>query len=73
MYDFRVPFDNNLAERDLRMIKAKKKISGGFRSDKGGEAYTDIKTYLSTMKKQGNNLYQSIRLAFSKTPILIGV
>lgn len=72
MYDFRIPFDNNLAERDLRMIKAKKKISGGFRSDRGGEAYTDIKTYLSTMRKQGNNLYQSIKLAFLKTPILIG-
>ena len=73
MYDFRIPFDNNLAERDLRMIKAKKKISGGFRSDKGGEAYTAIKTYLSTMRKQGNNLYESIRLAFEKTPILIDV
>lgn len=73
MYDFRVPFDNNLAERDLRMIKAKKKISGGFRSDKGGESYTDIKTYLSTMKKQNNNLYQSIRLAFEEKPILIGI
>lgn len=70
MYDFRVPFNNNLAERDLRMIKAKKKISGGFRSDKGGEAYTDIKSYLSTMRKQGNNLYESIRLAFSQNPIL---
>lgn len=73
MYDFRIPFDNNLAERDLRMIKAKKKISGGFRSDKGGEAYTDIKTYLSTMRKQGNNLYESIRLAFEETPIKICV
>lgn len=71
MYDFRIPFDNNLAERDLRMIKAKKKISGGFRSDRGGEAYTDIKTYLSTMKKQGNNLYQSIKSTFLKNPILI--
>lgn len=70
MYDFRVPFNNNLAERDLRMIKAQKKISVGFGSDKGGEAYTDIKSYLSTMRKQGNNLYESIRLAFSQNPIL---
>lgn len=72
MYDFNIPFDNNLAERDLRMIKAKKKISGGFRSDKGGEAYTDIKSYLSTMRKQGKNLYQSIKLAFEKNPVLLG-
>ena len=71
MYDFRVPFDNNLAERDLRMIKAKKKISGGFRSDKGGEAYTDIKTYLSTMRKQKNNLYQSIKFAYEENPVLL--
>lgn len=71
MYDFRIPFDNNLAERDLRMIKAKKKISGCFRSDKGGEAYTDVKSYLSTMKKQSKNLYESIRLAFEGKPVLI--
>lgn len=45
MYDFRIPFDNSLAERDLIMIKAKKKISGGFRSDKGGKTFTDIKIY----------------------------
>lgn len=71
MYDFRIPFDNNLAERDLRMIKAKKKISGCFRSDKGGEAYTDIKSYTSTMKKRKNNLFESIRSAFNNNPILI--
>jgi len=71
MYDFRIPFDNNLAERDLRMIKAKKKISGGFRSDKGGESYTDVKSYLSTMRKQGENSYQSIKLAFENNPILL--
>ena len=72
MYDFRIPFDNNLAERDLRMIKAQKKISGCFRSDKGGEAYTDVKTYTSTMKKQRKNLYESIKLAFNGNPILLG-
>ena len=72
MYNFNIPFDNNLAERDLRMVKAKKKISGCFRSDKGGEAYTDCKSYISTMKKQKKNLYESIKLAFNKTPVLIG-
>lgn len=73
MYDFRIPFDNNLAERDLRMIKAKKKISGGFRSDRGGEAYTDIKSYLSTMRKQGKNLYSSLLDAFNNEPVLLTV
>lgn len=71
MYDFRIPFDNNLAERDIRMIKAKKKISGCFRSDKGGEAYTIVKSYLSTMRKQNKNLFESIKAAFNGNPILI--
>lgn len=71
MYDFRIPFDNNLAERDLRMIKAKKKISGCFRSNKGGETYATIKSYLSTMRKQNNNLFQSIKSAFEREPVLL--
>ena len=71
MYDFRIPFDNNLAERDLRMIKAKKKISGGFRSENGLDAYTDAKSYLSTMRKQKKNLFESLKLAFNNEPVLI--
>jgi len=62
--DFKVPFDNNLAERALRMIKAKCKISGGFRSDKGAEAFSKIRSVIGTVKKRGLNVYQSIRLLF---------
>lgn len=70
--DFRVPFDNNLAERDLRMVKAKTKISGGFRSYHGAEEYAVIKSYLSTLRKNKRNLFEGIKLAFLNTPIKFG-
>jgi transposase len=66
-----VPFDNNLAERDLRMIKAKSKISGCFRSDEGGKVFADIKSYTSTLRKNKQNLFQGISLAFNNTPVFI--
>ena len=66
--NFLVPFDNNQAERDLRMIKAKIKVSGCFRTKKGAQEYLDIMSYVSTAKKHGSNAFEAIKNAVSGTP-----
>jgi transposase len=66
-----VPFDNNQAERDLRMIKAKTKISGCFRGKDGGVIFAALKSYTSTLRKNGRNIFEGIRCAFDDSPVLV--
>jgi transposase len=60
LFDFAVPFTNNLAEQDIRMMKVKMKISGGFRTQAGAETFATLRTVLSTARKQGWNLLKTL-------------
>lgn len=65
-YNFKVPFDNNFSERDLRMMKVKLKISGCFRSLNGAKAFARIRSFIQTARKQGSNAFDAIRSLFTQ-------
>ena len=70
VYDFRVEFDNNPAERDLRMMKVQQKISGTFRSFQGAVAFCRIRSYIATSRKIGLNVIAAFSSVFDGNPLL---
>ena len=70
LYHPEVPFDNNLAERDLRMMKVKQKISGCFRTWAGAEVFAAVRSYLATARKQGVSMLRAAYLAFAGNPFI---
>jgi transposase len=67
--DLALPFDNNQAERDLRGLTIQQKVSGCFRSDRGAAAYATIRSYLATLRQQGQALLAALVTVFAGQPL----
>jgi len=65
LHDFLVPFDNNQAERDVRNVKTKTKVSGCFRTEDGAQNYLDVMSFLSTGMKHGVSVFNALTAAFA--------
>lgn len=67
LYDPLVPFTNNQAERDIRMLKVQQKVSGYFKTEEGARDYCRIRSYILTMQKRGMNKHEALTQLFAGT------
>ena len=70
LYDFRVPYSDNMSERDLRKCKNRQKMSGGFRSPEGGQMYCSILSVIETIKRRKMDILETIAQMFAGKPAI---
>jgi len=70
LHDFKVPYSNNMSEKDLRICKNREKMAGGSRTEEGWQMYCDIMSAIETVKRKKLNIFQSIIAILKGTPVI---